>query len=82
MSDNYDGPALAQQIIRLQSRVKELTSQVETCRENEVRLALENRKLKRAVEAARYCVAQIKDQKGIWPAEVDTLEDALREMDA
>lgn len=34
----------------------------------------------RLVEVASDVIKQIKDQRGLWPAEVDTLEDLLKEI--
>ncbi len=34
------------------------------------------------VGAAEDAIAQIKDQRGVWPAEVDTLEEALARVRA
>lgn len=33
------------------------------------------------IQKALDCLAQIHDQKGMWPAEVDDLEDAIKRLD-
>jgi chromosome segregation ATPase len=38
-------------------------------------------RLAAVAEAAQDAIAQIKDQRGLWPAEVDTLEDKLAELE-
>lgn len=59
MSDNYDGPAMAQQIMRLQARVKELDMRLHLARLNSGNLAAENANLSDRIK-------ELEAEKEIW----------------
>lgn len=76
MSDNYDGPAMAQQIIKLQTQMKVLISQVKTCRENEVRLRAENALLRQQIGDGMGNTTRVLNDSD---AEIAMLESELKE---